>query len=176
MKMTACCATVAALLLAVAPAIAEEVTVDINKISADGVGDKIGAITVSDNGKGVTFKVSVTGVSAGEHGFHVHEKGDCGPGEKDGKKAAGVAAGDHYDPKATKTHAGPEGQGHAGDAPKLKATDKGIDQTVSAPRLKLADIRGRALVIHEGGDNYSDKPEPLGGGKGRIACGVVPKG
>jgi Cu-Zn family superoxide dismutase len=28
-------------------------------------------------------------------------------------------------------------------------------------------------MIHEGGDNYRDTPEPLGGGGGRIACGVV---
>jgi Cu-Zn family superoxide dismutase len=56
----------------------------------------------------------------------------------------------------------------------LKGSDKGINQTVIAPRLKLADVQGRALVIHEGGDNYSDQPEN-GGGKGRVACGVVPK-
>ena len=29
-------------------------------------------------------------------------------------------------------------------------------------------------MIHEGGDNYTDQPEN-GGGKGRIACGVIPK-
>jgi Cu-Zn family superoxide dismutase len=45
---------------------------------------------------------------------------------------------------------------------------------VTAPQLKLADVRGRSLMIHEGGDNYSDTPEN-GGGAGRIACGVVPK-
>ena len=35
-------------------------------------------------------------------------------------------------------------------------------------------VSGRALVIHAGGDNYTDQPEN-GGGMGRIACGVVPK-
>ena len=40
--------------------------------------------------------------------------------------------------------------------------------------VKLAEIAGRSLMIHEGGDNYSDNPEN-GGGKGRIACGVIPK-
>ena len=45
---------------------------------------------------------------------------------------------------------------------------------MTAPNLKLSDIAGRALVIHEGGDNYSDQPEN-GGAKGRIACGVIPK-
>ena len=67
-----------------------------------------------------------------------------------------------------------EGAGHEGDAPKLNATAEGINETVEAPRLRLSDVEGRALMIHEGGDNYSDSPEN-GGGKGRIACGVVPK-
>ena len=57
---------------------------------------------------------------------------------------------------------------------KLNATADGIDQTVEAPRLQLSEIEGRTLMIHEGGDNYSDNPEN-GGGKGRIACGVIPK-
>ena len=42
--------------------------------------------------------------------------------------------------------------------------------------LKLEDVAGRALVIHEGGDNYSDTPKPLGGGGVRMACGVIPGG
>ena len=41
-------------------------------------------------------------------------------------------------------------------------------------KIALVDVRSRALVIHAGGDNFSDQPEN-GGGKGRIACGVVPK-
>jgi Cu-Zn family superoxide dismutase len=44
-----------------------------------------------------------------------------------------------------------------------------------APKLKLSEVQGRALVIHAGGDNYSDSPEN-GGGQGRIACDIVPKG
>jgi Cu-Zn family superoxide dismutase len=83
---------------------------------------------------------------------------------KDGKMAAGIAAGEHYDPDGHKSHKGPKGQGHKGDLPLLKGNASGIEQTVAAPRLKLADIKGRSLVIHEGGDNYSDNPEN-GGGK-----------
>ena len=44
---------------------------------------------------------------------------------------------------------------------------------VLAPRLKVKDIRGRSLMVHVGGDNYSDQPAPLGGGGARIACGVI---
>ena len=42
-----------------------------------------------------------------------------------------------------------------------------------APRLKVADLKGKSLMIHAGGDNYSDTPAPLGGGGARAACGVV---
>ena len=48
------------------------------------------------------------------------------------------------------------------------------DQTVTIEGVKLADFSGRSLMIHEGGDNYSDQPEN-GGGKSRIACGVIPE-
>ena len=93
---------------------------------------------------------------------------------KDGKMTAGIAAGEHFDPEGKKSHKGPKAAGHKGDLPALNATANGIDQSVTAPRLKMADVRGRTLMIHEGGDNYSDNPEN-GGGKGRVACGVVPK-
>lgn len=42
-----------------------------------------------------------------------------------------------------------------------------------ATRLRLADLAGRALMIHAGGDNFSDQPEKNGGGGARIACGVA---
>ena len=155
-------------------ALAQQATVDINRISSSGVGEKIGTVTLSEGKGGVSFKISVKGLPAMQRGFHVHDKGDCGPGLKDGKMEAGIAAGDHYDPEGHKSHKGPEGKGHKGDLPLLKGNASAIAQTVVAPRLKLADIKGRSLIIHEGGDNYSDSPEN-GGGKGRVACGVIPK-
>ena len=60
----------------------------------------------------------------------------------------------------------------------VEAEEVGLETTVKrvkvVPRLKLADIHGKALMIHAGGDNYADEPKPLGGGGARIACGVVP--
>jgi Cu-Zn family superoxide dismutase len=44
---------------------------------------------------------------------------------------------------------------------------------VLAPKLKVADLKGKSLMIHAGGDNYSDTPEVLGGGGARIACGAI---
>lgn len=161
--------------IAIPVALAQQQTVEVNKITEAGIGEKIGTILIADSPKGLSFKVAVSKIPPGTHGFHVHEKGDCGPGMKDGKMQAGIAAGDHYDPEKTKTHKGPRGKGHKGDLPALEADAKGtINRTVIAPRLKLNEIKGRALMIHEGGDTYSDQPES-GGGKGRIACGVVPR-
>ena len=69
---------------------------------------------------------------------------------------------------------GPKGQGHLGDLPKLVAAKDGsANVSLVAPRLKVADLKGRSLMVHESGDNYADDPKPLGGGGGRFACGVV---
>ncbi len=156
-------------------ACAQQANVDISRIADSGVGEKIGTVAITEDISGVSFKVAVTGLPEGQRGFHVHEKGDCGPAMKDGKMTAGIAAGEHYDPDRKKSHKGPEGIGHKGDLPALNASAQGkVDQLVTAPRLKLSDILGRSLVIHEGGDNYSDTPES-GGGKGRIACELIPK-
>jgi Cu-Zn family superoxide dismutase len=152
----------------------QKVTAEIHKVSTSGIGDKIGTVVVSRSKSGVSFNVNVLGLPKGQHGFHLHEHGNCGAATKDGKATAGLAAGSHYDPSGSHSHKGPGGAGHKGDLPLLVATDKGISQTVTAPRLKMSDVVGRSLVIHEAGDNYSDQPEN-GGGKGRIACGVVPK-
>ena len=52
--------------------------------------------------------------------------------------------------------------------------DGTADERLVAPHVKnLDELKGKALMIHEGGDNYADEPKPLGGGGGRIACGVI---
>jgi superoxide dismutase, Cu-Zn family len=43
---------------------------------------------------------------------------------------------------------------------------------VIAPRLKLADLSGKSLLVHAGGDTYQEPPAN-GGGADRIACGVI---
>src|SRR5688572_6685516 len=144
--LTVTSASVLALAVATGIAAAQQLSFDINRISDTGVGEKIGTATVMDAKKGgVTFKLSVKGLPKGQRGFHVHEKGDCGPAMKAGKMTSGIAAGEHYDPEATKSHRGPKGRGDKGDLPLLNATDKGIQQTVTAPRLKLSDVTGSAL-------------------------------
>jgi len=156
------------------PVMAEELMVKVNKIDANGVGIEIGTVLLSDTNKGLSVKPSLKSLTPGQHGFHVHENPNCGPKEKDGKNVAGLAAGGHYDPHTSGKHEGPQGGGHLGDLPALQvAADGSATKEILAPRLKVADIKGRSLMIHEGGDNYADNPKPLGGGGGRVACGLI---
>ena len=91
-----------------------------------------------------------------------------------GIAVAGLAAGGHWDPDETGQHLGPFGNGHRGDLSRLVVDDDGKTNTsVVAPRLSTADLKGKALIVHAGGDTYRDEP-PLGGGGARVACGVVP--
>jgi Cu-Zn family superoxide dismutase len=144
-------------------------------VSADGTGKMIGTVTIAESPNGLVFTPALTGLPAGPHGYHVHETGSCAVNEKDGKKVAAGAAGGHYDPHGTKQHLGPTGSGHLGDLPPLVVGGDGrATVAVTAPHLtKLAEVKGKALMIHAGGDNYADKPQPLGGGGARIACGVI---
>jgi Cu-Zn family superoxide dismutase len=153
---------------------AEKLTVKMYHIDSKGVGAFIGTITVTSSPYGTIFTPDLSGLAPGLHGFHLHEDPSCGPAEKDGKMVPGLAAGGHYDPAHTGRHEGPYGNGHLGDLPALYVDAAGkATHPVLAPRIKIADLKGRALIIHAGGDNYSDAPEMLGGGGGRIACGTV---
>jgi superoxide dismutase, Cu-Zn family len=162
------------LLLAVSSAYAEEVLVQMRLTGIAGAGDSIGTIRAMDSPYGTLFTPDLRGLTPGLHGFHVHQNPSCDSQEKDGRMVPGLAAGGHYDPAGTGKHEGPYGNGHLGDLPALYVDAAGqAVQPVLAPRIKVSDLKGRSLMIHAGGDNYSDQPVPLGGGGARIACGVV---
>ncbi|MCD8139046.1 MAG: superoxide dismutase family protein [Planctomycetaceae bacterium] len=172
-------AIVAALaLFAAVPAFAASTTVEMHRATLQGAGEKIGTVTIDETKYGLVFTPKLTGLRTGGHGFYIHKNPDCGPGPdaNTGQTIPAGAAGPHYDPQNAGRHGHPwEDNAHLGDLPLLYATPDGTATTpVLAPRLKsLADIRGRSLMIHEGGDNYSDHPEANGGGGGRMSCGVI---
>lgn len=153
---------------------AADMKVTLKMATEKGDGAEVGTVTISETRYGLVFTPALTGLPPGLHGFHVHENGSCGVNQKDGKPVPAGAAGGHLDPAGTKRHGTPWGDGHLGDLPALTVDDKGASSNpVLAPRLKLADVKGKALMVHAGGDNHADHPSPLGGGGGRIACGVI---
>jgi Cu-Zn family superoxide dismutase len=154
---------------------AGETAVPMSLVDAKGPGAAVGEVVLSDSSHGLVLTPRLTGLPPGLHGFHVHENPSCAPAEKDGAMVAAQAAGAHYDPKRSGRHGLPWGDGHLGDLPALYvAPDGTATYPVLAPRLTRKDVSGRSLMVHAGGDNHSDHPQPLGGGAGRIACGVIP--
>jgi len=162
-------------LVGFAAAQAASTKASVTMIDANGTGAAIGTLQLADTKNGLLITPELSGLPAGPHGFHVHDKGSCGPGEQNGTKAAGLAAGGHFDPAHHGKHKGPEAMdGHKGDLPVLVVDGSGkANLPVLAPHLKVRDVKGHAIIIHGGGDNYADDPAPLGGGGARIACALV---
>ena len=156
------------------PVVAAEVVVPMHMVNEQGMAQAIGQVTISESAHGLVFTPQLTGLPPGVHGFHVHENGSCAAGLRDGKSVPALAAGGHYDPLGSKRHSTPWGDGHLGDLPGLVVDHHGqASYAVLAPRLKLSDVKSRSLMVHVGGDNHADHPEPLGGGGARMACGVI---
>ena len=132
-----------------------------------------GKITFTQSGDKVRVAGEVTGLRPGaEHGFHIHEAGDCSSGD-------GMSAKGHFNPHG-KPHGDPKSaERHAGDLPSLKAGKDGrarIDATVDAISIGqgAGNIVGRGLIIHADPDDY--KTQPTGNAGARIACGVIKAG
>lgn len=133
-----------------------------------GFGKVVGTILIQETPYGLLFTPNLHGLKPGIHGFHIHQNPSC--------ENNGMAAGGHYDPNKTNKHLGPyNDRGHLGDLPALYVAEDGsVNVPMLAPRLKsINEIKGHSLMIHEGGDNYADTPEKLGGGGARMVCGVI---
>lgn len=134
--------------------------------SPHGIGKSVGVIIATEKPNGVLFTPNLHGLTPGLHGFHIHQNSSC--------LSNGMAAGDHFDPFHSNHHLGPYGRGHLGDLPVLEVDNNGnATSSILAPRLRLSALKNHSLIIHAGGDNYSDTPVKLGGGGARIACGVI---
>lgn len=141
-------------------------TIHLPLYSTQSLHKKLGSVEFKDTDYGLLITPNLKGLPPGQKGFHVHQANSCGN--------HGMDAGGHFDPKATKSHQGPYGEGHLGDLPTLYVNPKGVaSQPTLAPRLTTNDLSAHTLMVHQDGDNYSDTP-PLGGGGARIACGIFP--
>jgi Cu-Zn family superoxide dismutase len=161
-------------LAACGAASAAELTVKLQLAEATGAGAEVGTVKLVETAYGLALYPNLSGLKPGLHGFHFHANASCAPAEQNGAMVPALAAGGHLDPQGAKKHGEPWGDGHLGDLPPLYVSPEGnATSPVLAPRLKLADVVGHALMLHAGGDNHADHPAPLGGGGLRVACGVA---
>jgi Cu-Zn family superoxide dismutase len=131
-----------------------------------------GTVTFTQRGDKVVVVADVSGLKPGaEHGFHIHEKGDCSSGD-------GMSTGGHFNPFG-KPH-GHHGQGerHAGDLPSLKADAAGnarVEATLDVITVGPgpASVVGRGMIVHRDPDDY--KTQPTGNAGPRTACAVIEK-
>ncbi len=173
-RLTVIFATAAIGAASMASAASGDLTIPMTLVDAKGVGKPVGQVVVSKSKYGLVFTPDLKGLAPGVHGFHVHENGSCAPKTVDGKVEAAGAAGDHYDPLKSGVHGSAWGTGHRGDLPALYVDASGnASQPVLAPRLKMNELKGKALMVHQGGDNHADSPEKAGGGGERVVCGVA---
>jgi superoxide dismutase, Cu-Zn family len=127
-----------------------------------------GEVTFTQEDKGVRVVGSFTGMQMGEHGFHIHEKGDCSAPDA-------ASAGAHLNPTNKPHGARDAAERHVGDLGNLKADPYGMARANFVdPNLSLDgsnSIIGKAVIVHEKPDDYTT--QPTGNAGGRQACGVI---
>jgi len=129
-----------------------------------------GTATFTQVGNGVRVVADVRGLNPGqEHGFHIHEAGDCSSGD-------GMSTKGHFNPQS-KPHAHySTAERHAGDMPALRADANGnahLDTVLDVMTVNPGptSIVGRGLIVHAGSDDY--KTQPTGNAGARVACGII---
>ena len=129
-----------------------------------------GTVRFVQSGDKVQVSGEIRGLKPGaEHGFHVHEKGDCSSG--DGMSAAG-----HFNPAGAPHGRHGAGTHHAGDLVTLRADGSGVARfsfESSAIRVGsgASDVVGRGLIVHRDPDDYTT--QPTGNAGPRLACAVI---
>jgi Cu-Zn family superoxide dismutase len=127
-----------------------------------------GSADFSEVAGGVKISAQISGLTPGDHGFHIHESGDC-------SAADAMSAKGHFNPDA-KPHGDPvRSEHHAGDMPNLIANAQGEAsysfELRGAALTGPTGIVGRSVVVHADPDDY--KSQPAGNSGKRVACGLI---
>ena len=129
-----------------------------------------GTVTFTQVGDKVRVEATLTGLKPNaDHGFHIHEKGDCSSGD-------GMSTGGHFNPLGKPHGAHAAMERHAGDLPSLKADAAGgaklsVVLDVITVSAGPASIVGRGMIAHRDPDDYTT--QPTGNAGPRIACAVI---
>jgi superoxide dismutase, Cu-Zn family len=127
-----------------------------------------GRVTFTQGGSTIHVHAEISGLTPGDHGFHIHEFGVW--------SEDGLAAGAHFNPTKA-PHAGPDSpKRHIGDLGNVTANANGnVTFDLDDQHLTFHgahSILGRGVVIHEKADDLKTQ-QPPGNAGGRLAVGVV---
>lgn len=145
-----------------------EAKIPVRLTSARGVGKKLGTLTIKNTEivvgdrtePALLVEPNLKGLKSGKYAFHIHQKPNCGPAQKNGTMVPGLGAGGHL----WLTHEGQTLGSHLGDLPDFIVDGDGTaTKPIVAARLSLADVVNRAIMIHASSEDTS----------GRFACGVI---
>ena len=166
----------AAGLLAATTAVAQsnDAPVDVNIAGATATiknlaGENVGSASLRMTPSGImVITASVSGLTQGWHGFHIHETGECDPATEFKSAGGHLADGKEHGPLV-------EGGPHPGDMPNQMVQETGVMVAEVFNHLltedMLFDADGSAIMIHSGRDDYQSQPS--GDAGGRVACGVI---
>ena len=159
----------------VANAMHHEAAVTAHADILNGEGAKIGEARLTQEKAGIAVRISVSGLTPGMHGTHIHSMGTCDAPDFKG-------AGGHWNP-GSMHHGLSNAQGHHdGDLPNLDVQPDGTGALnfivagamITGGEMPLLDTDGAAIVIHAGPDDMVS--DPAGNAGGRVACGEVHAG
>ncbi|WP_420454600.1 superoxide dismutase family protein [Rubrivirga sp.] len=155
----------------IVPSGPDRAVAQIAEVDGSGVSGSVEFIDLDD---AVEIRYNLSGLSAGMHGFHVHQTGDCGP---DSTGTPAGAAGGHLNPLAS-PHGAPSArpvQRHAGDLGNVEADASGRAVGVRVDSVLAFDgptsFLGKAMLVHGGEDDLASQPS--GDAGARVGCGVI---
>jgi superoxide dismutase, Cu-Zn family len=126
-----------------------------------------GTVTFSEENGSVMISATLTGLTPGKHGFHIHEWGNINCSD-------GMCTGSHYNPTGSKHGDADATERHIGDMGNIEADANGnatFQRTDSVLALNGShSVIGHAVVLHENQDDFS---QPTGNSGGRVAYGVI---
>ena len=122
-----------------------------------------GFVEVFARGDSAELHIRVAGATAGKHGVHLHETGDCSAPDA---KSAGA----HWNPGAG-PHGAPGPTTHGGDLGNLDVAADGSGTLTITVAHKAEALIGKAVVVHKAEDDLTTQPS--GNSGDRVACGVL---
>ncbi len=133
----------------------------------------VGFALLSEKGGVVSLSATIRGLSEGTHAIHLHEKADCS--SDDGKSTGG-----HWNPTFEPHGAWGDEKGyHKGDIGNFEVGENGIgrvyfetDEWCIGCEDETKNILGKAIIVHQGADDFVSQPSGAAGA--RISCaGIV---